>query len=235
MFGKYYEENLRAVSSAKPSLWINSQSDITGDLNQLECYLYIDIEDNEYATDYFLLAHASAQASGYSVNGLPIWHISGISGAIKGFGEVIYSSLMIELGKQGAVLVSDRQAITADAEKIHLKLQASDNVQNNYLTATHPLHTNLETELDRNPDYPISHINTAYKLNPSKKVLSMHDVMMKSHDSRNLDEKKLAYLKEEGQYLAEWIIMNCDETDTYLSNGFKDLLPAKAVDCALSI
>ena len=226
MFGKHTKQNLLNVRNAKPSLLIGKSS-INGVLQGLSVTLYIDNKD-EYS-DFEVLGYMQISKLESCDSDQNIFSTTGTVGAYTGFGSLIYQSVLIELKRadSNAILISDRECITEDAENIYKKMLCSNCIAKVPLTpASQAYSASIELDIfdlilkeaNLDPDteyFDYCQLVLDGKINPyclnygfswagSDSAEELHDELTNNCLVRSLQIKQVDSLIEESLCLGEW-------------------------------
>lgn len=244
MIGKYNLQNIKNLSSLKPSIVFFEEK--TNNQTFLEACIYIQLDEKKTPDGlrFDVLGYIGASNSVNSKidnESKSPFKINGTSGAYPGLGSLLYECFMCELkdryGEDG-FLMCDRSSITEEAESIYLKMNASSDfekivVKPSELSFTEDIEFDYDdcfvnfndylNALERGePSATPSHINTAFRVLHSKELKSIMKLLKKNHKESVLSNKDLGLLKDYGQTLGETIMDDPEPFRLEVVSGFPD-------------
>lgn len=226
--------------------------------------LYIEYseEDKEkYQASHEVLGFVSAYSrDSLNINGNKIYTILGTSGSYPGLGSLVYSSLLYAIkdaNEQPAFLVSDRDSISGEAERLYEKMNASDNISSISIPPSHNLFSE-EIECDawdiycerldlgnivdyddyldllEKGEVQNTHLNKGYAALECKESRAFHSKLTSQHERNNVAEREVAYLLECGRNMGEFVMDEYESLKDEVKKGFPSFKPITEPEESLS-
>ncbi|MFS1426070.1 hypothetical protein LMH73_002475 [Vibrio splendidus] len=247
MLGHKTIDNIKAISSGKPSLFVEK----TEHFISVSTYI-----DNPNSSDkYDVIAHLCAIRMPNTIENRPVYKVTGTSGAYPGFGSLVYQSLLIELSRENEkpLFISDRESVTGFANGIYDKMIASDEYRthkipvdnDNYSIALEEdiMYDRIEEsgldadEIMDSDDFndsvylalvssgDIQHLplNLAYEWVGNDISNKYHNLLLNNNNQRNLSDKDVGFILNTGGNLGDYVTDNYNELIELRDGGFAHL------------
>ncbi len=245
MFGKNTLKNVKSLNKANLSMKVVHTDE--GDVSAVNVILYADKKNEHSDLDIQIVGSVIAYTEGNDskLNDKAVYGITGISGAYKGFGSLLYQSLLIELRSidENALFISDRSSITGGAEGLYKKMIESNLFEKERISPDCPHYSDEldedvwdlylpEEMLDKVESYeaflaliesetiPNTPVNTAYKIIPTEQMLLLHKTLKKNDVVRSLTSEQSEQLIEEASNFGEWVEYDWDAVTEEMMNGY---------------
>ncbi|WP_425263306.1 hypothetical protein [Vibrio owensii] len=249
MLSPYFKENIEMLSAFKPSLNIETKDN--DQWSSISVTLYIELPEIDRPKFDNLTHEVIATVSAYSCKKNhcgenQLFKVTGTSGSYPGMGGFIYDCLMHSIKDsfgQNSFLISDRESITGEAERLYEKMNSDDCYKKFEIPVMHPLYSKeIEADcfdiyaeklgLDPDLEYgdylaklsnglaPHTYINKGYMINEVGSFRSIFNILKKQDIQNSLSAEQKKNLLEQSENLGQFMLSNFDEYRDLVKDGF---------------